>query len=117
MPSYCVSAATAEEVEEVFAEDYDDPNLPSSVPPIQEVVPPAGADSGEEDTDEPDQLIYDTLACPNRANPFHECVDFCKIKWGYRKFEPDPKSDKKIERMLRKYPLPPGWIAVGDPST
>jgi len=32
-------------------------------------------------------------------------------------FEHDPSLDKKHERLLRKYPLPAGYVEVGDPDT
>ncbi|KAK3585821.1 hypothetical protein CHS0354_038341 [Potamilus streckersoni] len=102
---------TTEEVEEVFAEDYDDPNKDEPV------------EDGEEDKDSDDDsissdiLIHEIVSCPNKVNPYHECVDYCKQRWGMCKWEPDVDMIKRRDRMLQKYPLPPGWKEVADPAT
>jgi polyglutamine-binding protein 1 len=82
--------------EEVFAEDYDD-------------------DSGSDDNQE--QLIHESIDCPNRTNPYHTCVAYCRRRWGLKKFKADDSLEKRRLRMLRKYPLPAGWLEVGDPET
>ena len=69
----------------------------------------------EEDPNAP--AVYETSACPNKWNTFHECVEFCEKHWGKKKFKSDSVNDRKRNRMLRKYPLPDGWREVADPST
>ena len=89
-------------MEEVFAEDYDDTHdhLES-----------------DNDSDTEGELIYETIACPNRTNIYHTCVDFCKERWGAYEFKNDLVMKRKRDRMLKKYPLPSGWLEVGDSET
>lgn len=102
--------------EEVFAESYDDPEESDS--------------STEEDDHEEEKITEvrkevkspsDTLKvfnCPNRSNPYHTCSSYCKKKFGAKsKFEPHPILEKRRIRMLKIYPLPPGWVEVPDLST
>lgn len=105
--------------EEVFAEDYDDfgnsepPPIPAAYlpPPITHPV------IQDEVTDFTDRLVFETSACPNIQNPYHECGPYCKKKWGMKLFEHKSDLGRKHERLLRKYPLPDGWFEVGDPTT
>ena len=94
----------AEQVEEVFAEDYDE---------THDQGYPSDNDSDGEGGD----LIYESIACPNKQNPYHACVGFCKEKWGVQEFKSEPAIRRKTDRMLKKYPLPEGWLEVGDPET
>ncbi|XP_076448612.1 polyglutamine-binding protein 1-like [Babylonia areolata] len=104
-----------EEVEEVFAEDYDDPakqevtESESKMEEDEKEVP----DNDEDDTD----YVHEVINCPNKANPFHTCVKFCKNRWGMKSFSPESDMLRKRDRMLRKYPLPDGWKEVADPET
>lgn len=104
-----------EEVEEVFAEDYDDLSHPThlvaEVPQIVASVPTT-TEAEEEDGEE-----EEVLACPNKWNPHHQCVDYCRQRWGVRTFQPDPNMLRRRDRMLRKYPLPDNWQEVADPET
>ena len=80
---------------------------------LQEVNEPVQDQEVEED----DILIHEFINCPNRINPYHDCVDYCKEKWGTKSFEPNTELDEKRQRMLQKYPLPETWLEVGDPET
>jgi len=62
-------------------------------------------------------LIHEALACPNKANKYHDCNDFCRERWGFKHFQPDSKLEKKRMHMLKKHPLPENWQEVGDPET
>lgn len=55
--------------------------------------------------------------CPNTVNTYHECNDFCVSNWGAKDFSQQPNDDRKRIRMLKKYPLPSGWVEVGDPES
>lgn len=116
--------AATEEVEEVFAEDYDDPSKPEQEEQMDPVVvehqpppmpmpvsllPPEVRDIVGEGP-----IFHETTACPNRSNPYHECVCYCKKRYGMREWDPDDDMTKKRDRMLRRYPLPEGWVEVGD---
>ncbi|KAK3779990.1 hypothetical protein RRG08_028416 [Elysia crispata] len=115
-------AGAPEEVEEVFAEDYDDPSKPDQEehidPEVLEQQPPQLAvpvlPSEVRDIVGDEPLFYETTACPNRWNPFHECVPYCKKRYGMREWDPDDDMTKRRDRMLRRYPLPEGWVEVGD---
>ena len=50
----------------------------------------------------------------HRSNPYHECVPYCKKRYGMREWDPDDDMTKRRDRMLRRYPLPEGWVEVGD---
>ena len=63
------------------------------------------------------RLIHEALACPNKTNKYHECTDYCRERWGFKKFEPDEKLEKKRIHMLKKHPLPENWQEVADPET
>ncbi|XP_045166157.1 polyglutamine-binding protein 1-like [Mercenaria mercenaria] len=101
-----------EEVEEVFAEDYDEPVKDEPVlpePAAETRVKPSQED--EEDS------LREVPACPNRSNPYHECSDYCKQRWGMKVWNPTEDMIRKRDRMLRKYPLPPEWQEIADPET
>ncbi|KAH9494525.1 hypothetical protein Btru_042349 [Bulinus truncatus] len=113
-------SAKSEEVEEVFAEDYDDPSKPDSSAPVQHPIVAKIApqlSQGVIDIVGDGPLFFETTACPNRSNPYHECVPYCKNRYGMREWDPDIDALKRRERMLRKYPLPEGWVEVGDFDT
>ncbi|KAL5014654.1 hypothetical protein ScPMuIL_008924 [Solemya velum] len=111
-----------EEIEEVFAEDYDDPSKEAppealEAPPIEEPPSPEPDDEDEPEAEENKPLVHEVLACPNRANRFHECSDYCRERWGLKSFEADSNMIKRRDRMLKNYPLPEGWEEVADPGT
>ncbi|XP_063438204.1 polyglutamine-binding protein 1-like [Mytilus trossulus] len=107
---------SADEVEEVFAEDYDDPVKEAEYAKPADIPEPQSEE--EEDEEEEDgPLIHHIPACPNRSNKYHTCVDYCKEKWGMKEFQKDSDMTRKRDRMLGKYPLPDGWLEVADPET
>jgi hypothetical protein len=55
--------------------------------------------------------------CPNKCNPYHVCVDYCRLRWGNGYSEPEKYTEKKRQLMLLKYPKPPGWKEIYDPGT
>lgn len=55
--------------------------------------------------------------CPNSNSRYHECTEQCKDQFGLRSFTHRLEDERKRLRLLRKYPLPPGWSEVGDPTT
>ena len=71
----------------------------------------------ERDEEMSNELVHETFACPNKGNRYHVCVEYCHKRWGPKKFQPDPDMLKKKEHMLNKYPIPAGWLEVGDPET
>jgi len=107
---YCLP----EEVEEVFAEDYDVSRR--SHPPFASLESEP-EEPLEEEIESSEEMVHECLACPNRSNTYHACVDYCKKRWGFKKFKPDPELAKKHERLLSRYPPPSGWVEVGDPET
>ncbi|OWF35793.1 polyglutamine-binding protein 1-like [Mizuhopecten yessoensis] len=104
-----VPVSSSEPVEEVFAEDYDDPtkdqnsNLeeeesPAIIPEPENVGP----------------LFWEVSACPNKNNPYHKCVAYCHERWGMETFNGSEDMLRKRDRMLRRHPLPEGWEEVAD---
>ncbi|KAK7102961.1 polyglutamine-binding protein 1-like [Littorina saxatilis] len=116
-PAPPTQSKQAEEVEEVFAEDYDDLSKPEV--PEEEThtkVPQEEPPETEKEIDDT-EYIHEVTACPNRWNPYHTCVKHCKNRWGMKTFAAEPEMLRKRERMLRKYPLPDGWKEVADPDS
>ena len=97
-------------MEEVFAEDYDDP-----VKEAEFAKPADDPEPAKEEDDGP--VTHQVPACPNRENKYHTCVDYCKERWGMKEFHKDSEMIRKRDRMLRKYPLPDGWTEVADPDS
>ena len=106
---------TVEEVEEVFAEDYDDLAKPDITDTETKDTKEEKQDSNKETDDT--EYIHEVTACPNRSNPYHTCVKYCRNRWGIQTFSPDKDMLKRRDRMLKKYPLPDGWKEVADPDT
>nr|CAH8834121.1 unnamed protein product [Trichobilharzia regenti] len=113
-----VAAEPQQEVEEIFAENYDEetePVLPASFdkPPAVKkcytVSPVPVIENGI--------LIHECADCPNQTNPYHICSPYCYERYGRRKFNTDMVNMRLKSRMLRRYPLPSHWIEVGDPVT
>lgn len=105
----------AEEVEEVFAEDYDDHTAEEA--PVFSNSGPAPSKPSADSEDLPKEYIHEAPACPNIVNPYHQCTDYCRDKYGFKQFKPIASLDAKRAKMLDKYPLPPEWVEVGDPVT
>lgn len=113
-----LSTPGTEEVEEVFAEDYDDPQKDEPVlpePAVEMRVKPQPEE--EEEEEEEDNSLREVPACPNRSNPYHDCTDYCRQRWGMKVWNPTEDMIRKRDRMLRKYPLPPEWQEIADPET
>lgn len=117
-PAAATKTPAGEEVEEVFAEDYDEPVKDSEPEPETAALTVVNGDKpkDEEEEDE-DTDMREVIACPNKTNPYHTCSDYCKNRYGMKKWNPDPDMIRKRDRMLRKYPLPPDWQEVADPET
>ena len=96
-------------VEEVIAENYDDPKKNSTNKIVQGPAPKPA----------PVLSRFHRLGhygCPNKVNAYHKCSQFCVTKWGRGHTQPDPSYNKKRMRMLKKYPLPSGWTEIFDPG-
>ena len=107
----------------MFAENYDEPSQSATVKAFSDFQsPPNATVQSEEVWPENEELIgsqviYQMSACPNIINRYHKCSDYCSKKWGCKKFRPDQKMIDKKEKLLAKYPIPDGWMEVGDPNT
>uniref|UniRef100_A0A5K3FDS7 Polyglutamine-binding protein 1 n=1 Tax=Mesocestoides corti TaxID=53468 RepID=A0A5K3FDS7_MESCO len=96
--------------EEVFAESYDNDGSSTVPPGLKGISPVPIIENGT--------LIHEIAACPNLANPYHECTAYCFERYGRRTFRQcDQRLGRLRDRMLRRYPLPSHWIEVGDPVT
>ncbi|KAM7350690.1 poly-glutamine tract binding protein 1 [Cochliomyia hominivorax] len=54
--------------------------------------------------------------CPNKYNIWHKCTLFCINRWGEGIPKPSPEYMKRYKRLIRKYPLPKGWVEMYDPG-
>jgi len=112
----------AEPVEEVIAEDYDDRHEPSDLlaaEPEFDVTPDHPLDDNitYDNVNESDELVHYSPLCPNSTNAYHSCSDYCRKRWGYKRFKADPTAARGRDHLLKHYPLPPGWLEVGDAQT
>ena len=112
-------------MEEVIAEDYDDrhePSYPSAEVPAIDGTPYAADHPRDDsirfdDVNESDELVHYSPLCPNCSNTYHTCTDYCRKRWGYKWFKADPAAARGRDHLLKHYPLPPGWLEVGDAET
>lgn len=112
----------AEPVEEVIAEDYDDQHEPSYTSDEAHEVEGSAYKNDEQvddvvnfdDSNESDELVHNALLCPNRSNTYHSCTDYCRKRYGYKRFKADPSAARGRDHLLKHFPLPPGWLEVGD---
>ncbi|KAI1712146.1 WW domain-containing protein [Ditylenchus destructor] len=83
--------------EEVFAESYD-------------------KDEDNEEVDTSEKYRGGAPGCPNKYNHYHLCTDFCFDHWreGYSESSLSQKYRAGREKLLKDYPLPPGWREVYD---
>ena len=82
---------TTEPLEEVIAEDYDDNRF-----------------------DPRSRMIV--IGCPNKYNIYHDCSPYCQKRWSEVNERPSPKTRRKYQKLVKKYPLPDGWQQVYDPG-
>lgn len=54
--------------------------------------------------------------CPNKYNIWHKCTLFCVNRWGEGIAKPSSEYMKRYKRLIRKYPLPKGWVEMYDPG-
>jgi len=95
--------------EEVFAESYDDNAVTSSYDtsgPVVFKIP---------DAVDPNKYLGHS-GCPNKYNPHHTCVQYCKTYWGAGAREPFNQEYIAAHSKLvdRFYPLPDGWREMYD---
>jgi len=94
--------------EEIIAESYDDESAaaPTTVSDQSSALNVKSASYAQ--------------GCPNKNNPYHQCVEFCHVHWGdgvVPESRRDQVYERRRQRMLRKYPLPStDWREVYDPG-
>nr|CAG4652023.1 EOG090X0A6P [Triops cancriformis] len=100
----------------ISTEDNEAPK--SLLPPIhvEETIAEDYGSHAEENEFDPLKVIGYS-GCPNKWNINHECVAYCRQRWGEGKVYPDPEYEKLKEMMLAYYPLPDGWHDVYDAGT
>lgn len=54
--------------------------------------------------------------CPNKYNIWHKCTVYCVNRWSEGIPRPSPEYMKRYKRLIRKYPLPKGWVEMYDPG-
>jgi len=101
-------------VEEVIAENYDDP---------VDSPPAAGASKGTIPTPvkstQPLGAISNFhrlghVGCPNKCSIYHVCSKYCVTKYGRGRPNPEPRYNARRLKMLRKYQIPKGWAEIYD---
>jgi polyglutamine-binding protein 1 len=56
------------------------------------------------------------IGCPNKYNIYHDCSLYCHKRYSEVCEEASPKTRRKYQRLLKRYPLPEGWQEVYDPG-
>ncbi|XP_073835554.1 poly-glutamine tract binding protein 1 [Musca autumnalis] len=54
--------------------------------------------------------------CPNKYNIWHKCTVYCVNRWSEGIPRPSAEYMKRYKRLIRKYPLPKGWVEMYDPG-
>lgn len=54
--------------------------------------------------------------CPNKYNIWHKCTLYCVNRWAEGIPKPSAEYMKRYKRLIRKYPLPKGWVEMYDPG-
>ena len=39
-------------------------------------------DKGHQKKEEKTEKEKEVVNCPNRSNPYHECSEYCRLRWG-----------------------------------
>ncbi|XP_013183141.2 polyglutamine-binding protein 1 [Amyelois transitella] len=90
--------------EEIIAEDYD--NKPEEAGNKEHFW--AGIEGVNVDP------IKGHKGCPNKYNIYHECSKFCVKTWKQGKVMLNETYLENKNKVLEKWPLPPGWEEVYD---
>ncbi|CAF3413612.1 unnamed protein product [Rotaria socialis] len=103
------SADNDEKSEEVFAESYDEreDHHPAATAPKKAISSNFSAADVQIEFEE-------CIKCPNKWNPYHTCVEYCRKRYGIKHYTADSATEKRRRRMLKKYPLPTNWREVPD---
>lgn len=54
--------------------------------------------------------------CPNKYNVWHKCTLYCVNRWKEGKSSPSSEYMMRYRRLIKRYPLPPGWVEMYDPG-
>ncbi|XP_023304404.2 uncharacterized protein LOC111686283 [Lucilia cuprina] len=124
---------SAAENEEVIAEDYDE--MDSDNQPVhnsEEYQYPSQYDLDHDQVRKPMEdnnwlaqmkvrmgeasSANGYKCCPNKYNIWHKCTLYCVNRWGEGITKPSAEYMKRYKRLIRKYPLPKGWVEMYDPG-
>ena len=86
-------------------------NLISPIEPLEEVI---AEDYDDNRLDPKTRLVV--KGCPNKYNIYHDCTAFCQKRWSDVSERPSPKTKRKYQKLVKKYPLPEEWQEVYDPG-
>ncbi|XP_052861701.1 uncharacterized protein DDB_G0284459 [Anopheles cruzii] len=102
--------------EEVIAEDYDEYDQPN--PDAFEYASKKKANSTSQGADWSEKIKqkmtkrygYQSVdGCQNKYNIYHLCTMYCVKRYGEVEFEIDKDYDKRVKRLLERFPLPKNW--------
>lgn len=54
--------------------------------------------------------------CPNKYNIWHRCSLYCVNRWKEGKTSPSSEYMARYRRLVKRYPLPKGWVEMYDPG-
>uniref|UniRef100_A0A182M8E3 WW domain-containing protein n=1 Tax=Anopheles culicifacies TaxID=139723 RepID=A0A182M8E3_9DIPT len=99
--------------EEIIAEDYDeyDQVNPDSFEYASKKKSTAAAGWTEKMKQKMTKRYgYQSVdGCQNKYNIYHLCTMYCVKRYGEVEFEIEKEYDKRVKRLLERYPLPKNW--------
>ncbi|ETN68154.1 hypothetical protein AND_000010 [Anopheles darlingi] len=100
--------------EEIIAEDYDEYDQPN--PEAFEYTGRTKKANAAVDWSEKmkqkmtKRYGYQSVdGCQNKYNIFHLCTMYCVKRYGEVEFEIEKEYDKRVKRLLERFPLPKNW--------
>uniref|UniRef100_A0A1S4H7F3 Uncharacterized protein n=1 Tax=Anopheles gambiae TaxID=7165 RepID=A0A1S4H7F3_ANOGA len=99
--------------EEIIAEDYDEYDQVN--PDSFEYAAKKKSNPAQDWTEKMKQKMtkrygYQSVeACQNKYNVYHLCTMYCVKRYGEADFEIEKDYDKRVKRLLERYPLPKNW--------
>nr|XP_029730903.1 pre-mRNA-splicing factor cwc25-like [Aedes albopictus] len=101
--------------EEIIAEDYDEDDQQANPEtfeyPLQKKKVPQAVDWTEKIKQKMIKRygFQSVDGCQNKYNVYHHCSMYCVKRYGEVEFEIEKDYEKRVKRLLERYPLPRHW--------
>ncbi|XP_055614090.1 regulator of nonsense transcripts 3B [Uranotaenia lowii] len=101
--------------EEIIAEDYDESYDQVNPEAFEYPLQKKKANPAMDWTEKMKQKMIKRYGfqsvdgCQNKYNIYHHCTMYCVQRYGEVEFEIDKEYEKRVKRLLERYPLPRHW--------